>query len=139
KLGEVADKPVATRPPASTTRSPGVAVEPPRAAPDYERHELALRLHEIWPYLNEQTLYATHLGLQGKVSRLAETGDEKFLKLERVVDDVKKRAEGGWLRARGVYQFFRANSDGNDVLIYDGGMKEIARFAFPRQVSGDQL
>jgi 5-methyltetrahydrofolate--homocysteine methyltransferase len=84
-------------------------------------------------------LYGKHLGLQGNVQRLADAGDPKFVKLQAIVDDAKARAEGGWMRARGVYQYFLANSAGNDLLIYDAGGKEAARFAFPRQPGGDQL
>jgi len=56
-----------------------------------------------------------------------------------MVDDAKHRAEGGWIRARGVYRYFLANSDGNDVIIYSPGGQETARFTFPRQATGDQL
>ena len=43
------------------------------------------------------------------------------------------------MRARGVYQFFLANSDGNDLIVYDPTGSEVARFRFPRQPTGDQL
>ena len=105
-----------------------------------------MRLNEVWPYLNEQMLFGRHLGLGGNVARLKQAGDEKYLKLKEIVDDAKKRAEGGWLRARGVYQYFLANSEGNDLIIYgppengagDRG-PELERFSFPRQATGDQL
>ena len=123
---------------AGTSRSASVPVAPPRPAPDLERHELALRLGEVWPYLNEQMLFGRHLGLGGNVGRLREAGDEKYLKLKEIVDDAKKRAEGGWLRARGVYQFFLANSEGNDLIIH-GPNGVVERFSFPRQATGDKL
>jgi 5-methyltetrahydrofolate--homocysteine methyltransferase len=131
---------------ASTVRSPTVDIVPGRPAPDLERHELAVRLHELWPYLNPQMLYGKHLGLQGNVHRLMDAGDPKFQKLHEIVEDAKKRAEGGWIRARGVYQYFLTGSEGNDVAIFgtpgNGSSArgaEIARFTFPRQPGGDQL
>ncbi|MFN2465999.1 MAG: methionine synthase [Candidatus Dormibacteria bacterium] len=124
---------------AGSSRSASVEIAPVREAPDLERHELAIRPGEVWPYLNEQTLFGTHLGLGGNVRRLAEAGDAKYLKLKAIVDDAERRAEGGWIRTRGVYQFFLANSDGNDVVVYASGGAEVARFSFPRQASGDQL
>jgi 5-methyltetrahydrofolate--homocysteine methyltransferase len=91
-------------------------------------------------------LYGKHLGLQGNVHRLIESGDPKLLKLQDIVDDAKRRAEGGWMRARGVYQYFRAGSEGNDVVIFappgNGSSAlgpELARFTFPRQPAGDKL
>jgi 5-methyltetrahydrofolate--homocysteine methyltransferase len=86
------------------------------------------------------------MGLQGNVHRLMESGDEKFLKMQEIVEDAKKRAEGGWIRARGVYQYFLAGSEGNDVVIFapaDNGSSprgaELARFTFPRQAEGERL
>ncbi|MGI8609904.1 MAG: methionine synthase [Candidatus Dormibacteria bacterium] len=139
KLTELAERPKAAAPQAGTSRSSSVSVVPVREAPDLERHELALRPGEVWPYLNEQTLFGKHLGLRGNIARLAERGDPKYLKLQAVIDDAKRRAEGGWMRARGVYQFFKANSDGNQVIVYSPTGQEAARFHFPRQPSGDQL
>jgi 5-methyltetrahydrofolate--homocysteine methyltransferase len=146
KLGEVPVKVARPTASASTERSPSVEVAAVRAAPDLERHELAVRLHELWSYLNPQMLYGKHLGLQGNVHRLMESGDAKFAKLQEIVEDAKKRAEGGWIRARGVYQYFPAGSEGNDVVIFappDNGAgargAELARYTFPRQAEGEQL
>jgi 5-methyltetrahydrofolate--homocysteine methyltransferase len=135
-LREQAPRPL---PRAGTSRSSSVEVAPVREAPDLERHEVALRPAEVWPYLNEQTLYGSHLGLPGNVRRLAEAGDPRYLKVKAMVDDAKRRAEGGWIRARAVYRFFLANSEGNDVVVYNPGGQEAARFSFPRQPTGDQL
>ena len=50
-----------------------------------------------------------------------------------------------WLKPRGVYGYWPAQSDGNDLLIYDGDSVEkgspivINRFTFPRQPSGEFL
>jgi 5-methyltetrahydrofolate--homocysteine methyltransferase len=52
----------------------------------------------------------------------------------------------GWLQPRAVYGFFPAQTQGNDVLIYDpdgyaadGSTREIARFHFPRQEGREHL
>ncbi|HEV1998635.1 MAG TPA: vitamin B12 dependent-methionine synthase activation domain-containing protein, partial [Candidatus Dormibacteraeota bacterium] len=139
KLGALGERPRPVLPEAGTTRSSTVEVAPVREAPDLERHELALRPSEVWPYLNEQMLFGKHLGLGGNIARLAAAGDAKYLKLQAVIDDAKRRADGGWMRARGVYQFFLASSDGNDVVIHRPEGGEAARFSFPRQPTGDQL
>ena len=50
-----------------------------------------------------------------------------------------------WLQPRGVYGYWPANSDGNDLIIYDPATiseekpAELARFHFPRQPGGDRL
>ena len=139
KLTELGERPKPVLPRAGTSRSGSVDVVPVREAPDLDRHELALRPGEVWPYLNEQMLFGKHLGLGGNVARLAAAGDEKYLKLQALIDDAKRRAEGGWMRARGVYRYFLANSDGNDLSIYAPGGQEAARFSFPRQPTGEQL
>lgn len=45
------------------------------------------------------------------------------------------------LRPQAVYGYFPANSDGDDLIIWDpsGERQEIARFSFPRQPSGEYL
>jgi 5-methyltetrahydrofolate--homocysteine methyltransferase len=139
KLTQLAERPKPEVPAAGSTRSPTVDVVPARDAPDLEPHQLALRPGEVWPYLNQQMLFGKHLGLGGNVARLAAAGDAKYLKLEGIVDDAKRRAEGGWMRARGTYQYFLANSNGNDLIIFGPGGQELARFSFPRQPTGDQL
>ncbi|HEV3231618.1 MAG TPA: vitamin B12 dependent-methionine synthase activation domain-containing protein, partial [Candidatus Dormibacteraeota bacterium] len=138
-----AARPVPVAVPAAARRSALVRPEPPRPAPDLERHEHAVRLRELWPFVNPQSLYGNHLGLPGNVWRLAEQGDPRYRKLEAIVDDVKRRAEGGWLRARGVHRFFPAASEGNDLIVYDPdsptSRREVARFHFPRQAREDGL
>ncbi|GAC1583439.1 MAG: methionine synthase [Candidatus Dormibacteria bacterium] len=139
KLEALRDKAPRVVAAAGTERSPAVPMVPVREAPDLDRHELVLRPAEVWPYLNEQTLFSSHLGLSGNVRRLAEAADPKYLKLKDIVDDARRRAEGGWIRTRGVYRYFLANSEGNSIIIWAPGGKEAARLTFPRQATGDQL
>ncbi|HEY3226602.1 MAG TPA: vitamin B12 dependent-methionine synthase activation domain-containing protein, partial [Planctomycetota bacterium] len=127
----------------ATVRSSRISTdEPIRRPPDLRRHEVEVAdLSVLWPYLNLQMLYSKHLGLRGLVERLVAQGDAKLKEVERIVRDVQRRAiEDGWLKARGVYQFYPASSEGNDLIVYDEfGLQEIERFTFPRQPGPDGL
>ncbi|MEW6366707.1 MAG: vitamin B12 dependent-methionine synthase activation domain-containing protein [Acidobacteriota bacterium] len=120
-------------------RSRKIAEVPPRRPPTLARRIIKADVTELWPYLNHQMLYGKHLGLRGSVERLAESGDAKYRELDAVVRDVKSRAEQGWMKARGVVQFFFANSEGNDLILYDEADQELTRFTFPRQAEPDGL
>ena len=94
------------------------------------------KLSHLEPYINMQMLLGKHLGLQGKISRLLEEKNEKAMALKDNVDSLLADAkENGIITANGIYQFFPAQSSGNDVIIYDPENKknEIERFTFPRQ------
>jgi 5-methyltetrahydrofolate--homocysteine methyltransferase len=120
--------------PVSTVRSSLIDVhEPPRDAPDTDRHTLQFRLPELWPYLNRQMLYSKHLGLRGSVERLEAERDSKFLEIEAIVKDVQRRAEDGWIRARGIYRYFGAASEGNRLILFGGDGREVGHFDLPRQ------
>ncbi|KMY53058.1 methionine synthase [Bacillus sp. FJAT-27231] len=84
------------------------------------------------PYVNMQTLIGHHLGLKGKVEKLLAERDERAVALKETVDGF---LQSGRLRTASVYQFFPAQSDGDDVIIYDpaDSKTEIERFTFPRQ------
>ncbi|HXG62437.1 MAG TPA: methionine synthase [Planctomycetota bacterium] len=116
------------------------ADEPVRVPPDLERHVVEVPdLRAIWPYLNRQFLYSKHLGLKGAVARLEAERDPKFLEIEEVVREVMRRCEAGWMRARGVYRFFKADSEGNTLSVYDPAGRLLERFDFPRQPRRDGL
>lgn len=122
------------------------AVFPAAAAvipPDTERHVLRdYPLAQIWPYVNRKMLLGKHLGIKGDVEQLLADGDQKaeevFFNVERVF---KRAMEKGEIRARGIYQFFPAQSEGNDILIYDpkDQTKILERFHFPRQAKEPYL
>jgi 5-methyltetrahydrofolate--homocysteine methyltransferase len=120
---------------APPVRSPRVEVLPGLPPPDEEEHLLEeVDLTEVWPYLNERALYGRHLGLRGAFSLLRGAGDRRAIELERVVREVQ---ESGWIRGRAVYRFFRAASDGNEVVIHPPG-GPAASISFPRQRSGER-
>lgn len=104
---------------------------------DLKKHAfLNYKLSHIKPYINMQTLLGKHLGLNGKVERLLNEGNKKAVELmEKVNDLFQEVMEKELLKAKGVYQFFPAQSEGNDIIIFDPNnhSKEIERFTFPRQ------
>ena len=120
---------------APPVRSPRIEIHAPLPPPDQEEHALeALDLRDVWRYVNDQMLYGKHLGFRGSFSKLREAGDPKAQELAAVIEDIKGR---GWIRARAVYQFFEAASEGNLLHLSAGGNR-VATFTFPRQRTGDR-
>ncbi len=97
-------------------------------------------LREVWPYLDLTQLYKLNWGVKGKDSEeykhLIQTQFEPMrLKMQ---DEILAK---NWFEPKLVYGFWQANSDGNDLVIYDGNdpKKELERFKFPRQRVGRHL
>ena len=86
----------------------------------------------LYPYVNMRTLIGHHLGLRGNVDKMLADGEERAVQLHEMVTGF---LESGHLAASGLYQFFPAQADGDDVVIYDpsDSKTEIERFTFPRQ------
>lgn len=105
--------------------------------PDFAPHILRqYPISHLVPYVNLQMLLGHHLGLRGQVERLLKEGDSKALELKSVTDAIIQEAiDEGTLVANGMYRFFPAQSEGNDILIYDpeDRSKVLRRFSFPRQ------
>ncbi len=121
---------------APEVRSENVEIAPPVAPPDREEHVLSeLDLQEIWAYVNPHMLYAKHLGLRGSYRKLKEAGDPKLAELEKVIDGLKTR---DWIRARAMYRYFDAWSEGNTLHVAEAG-GPVASFTFPRQTMGERL
>jgi 5-methyltetrahydrofolate--homocysteine methyltransferase len=128
------------RPAAPAARAPLTRVAIPEP-PDLEPHVLRdIPLAHVFPYLNLQMLLGKHLGLRGLVGRLLEEGDTRALELRDLVDDLKREAIArGWLRARGIYRWFRARAAGDVLRLFDTAGGEAGRFEFPRQREGEGL
>ncbi|MBI2217002.1 MAG: methionine synthase [Candidatus Rokubacteria bacterium] len=136
---------------AAPAPAPAAAAAPPARArlergpvptpPDLDPHVLRdVPLAWIYPYLNLQMLYGKHLGLRGPVARLLADGDAKAKELEAVVEALEADAAArGWLRAHGIYRWFRARSHGETIVLSDPTGAEAARFTFPRQRDGERL
>ncbi|KQL51814.1 MULTISPECIES: methionine synthase [Bacillaceae] len=104
---------------------------------DLEPHIIKqYNIEHIFPYVNMQMLLGRHLGVQGKVEKLLAEGHEKTVELKEKVDALFSDANQlKTLQANAMYQFFPAQSDGNDLIIYDpmNPTTELERFSFPRQ------
>ena len=148
---EVKERPKAAAPVVPSTRSKEVPIlERVPAVPDYERHVLTnTPLDHIWKFINPVMLYGRHLGLRTASralgtpaeAELAKTEEgRKALALKEAVEEIKAFLRGGVMKARAVFQFFKAGSDGNRVLLFDGRTGEQkALFEFPRQEKEDGL
>lgn len=106
--------------------------------PDLERHILRdYPITHLLPYVNLEMLLGKHLGLRGGVDKLLQKNDPKALQLKEVVDGIFHEINTqGILKAHGMYRFFPAQSDGNDIIIYDpkDHSKILKTFSFPRQI-----
>ncbi|MFD2371997.1 methionine synthase [Brevibacillus sp. GCM10020057] len=129
----VAPKPKSALP----ARSAVSKTVPVHVPPDCERHVLRqYPISHLQPYLNLRMLLGKHLGVRGNVDKLIESGDEKVLELYGLVEELLSDAkQTGSITAHGMYQFFPAQSDGNQVIVYDPNdhSKVLERFDFPRQ------
>ncbi|GIP32637.1 methionine synthase [Paenibacillus sp. J2TS4] len=105
--------------------------------PDLDRHIMRnYPINHLIPYVNFEMLMGKHLGLRGGVDKLLQNKDPKALQLKEVVDGIFEEVNrNGILQAHGMYRFFPAQSDGNDIIIYDPNdhSKVLKTFSFPRQ------
>ncbi|WP_400164021.1 methionine synthase [Brevibacillus sp. TJ4] len=110
---------------------------PVHVPPDCERHVLRqYPISHLHPYINLRMLLGKHLGVRGNVEKLIESGDEKVVQLYDLVEELLAEAkQQGTITAHGIYQFFPAQSDGNDIIVYDPNDhgRVLERFSFPRQ------
>ena len=135
-----------TEPPAVPAETPGARrsvvsrTVPVPTPPDLSLHLLRdVPLGHVFPYLNLQMLLGKHLGVKGSVARLLEQGDPKVVEINETVEALERLAiEQRLLRANGLYRFYEAAADGDDLLLLEAG-RELARFRFPRQPAGERL
>lgn len=110
---------------------------------DTERHIVkSYTLAHVEPYINKQMLIGHHLGVKGNVEKLLANGDEKAIKINDMINQLVQDAKNNnWIQPQAVYQFFPAQSDGNQVIIYDPNNPKtvIQVFDFPRQNDGAHL
>lgn len=109
--------------------------------PHYDEILIQERFETIWPYINKQMLYGTHLGLKGNVKNLLSNQDEKTKKIVDMVERVKEEViKKELIKAKCVARFFKVKSENDDLIILDHQTeKEIERFRFPRQSRGHQM
>ena len=109
--------------------------------PHFEPVIVTETLETIWPYMNPQMMYGTHLGLKGNIKKLLADGDEKAVKLSKLLSDLKEKIiRENLVAAKGLYQFFKVRAEGESLIILDDKTElEKMRFTFPRQEGGKQL
>jgi 5-methyltetrahydrofolate--homocysteine methyltransferase len=103
---------------------------------DLKKHVIKnYSLAMVEPYINLQMLLGHHLGVKGKISRLLAEKDEKVVGMKEMIDDLMTLSkQENLIKPSATYQFFPAQADGDDVVIYNSDEKtEIERFTFPRQ------
>jgi 5-methyltetrahydrofolate--homocysteine methyltransferase len=102
-------------------------------------------IDEVFDLLDLDELYRLQWGARGSGEQYQKTVREEF---EPALSRLKQDAEqNGWIKPQAVYGYFPAQSNGNDVVIYDpaayssdgGSLREIARFNFPRMVGRERL
>jgi 5-methyltetrahydrofolate--homocysteine methyltransferase len=125
---------------ADTTRSATPIVDPP-TAPFYGVRELTdFTYADMWPHLDLKTLFRLHWGGKGvKDEAWEKLQQEEFL--PRLAAMQRDAEETGWLMPRALQAIFPANSDKNDLVVFDPVEqdREIARFTFPRQPARERL
>jgi len=122
--------------------SVSTSIELPRAPFLGDRIVEDIPLEQIYPYINLVALFRGQWGL--KKGDLSEADYEKFLDehawpvFERLSKQCKDERI---LRPQVVYGYFPANSDGDDLVVFDpkDHDREIERFRFPRQGSRERL
>ena len=115
-------------------------VDPPTPPFWGVREMPGVSLPEVWPCLDLKTLFRLHWGGKGVKDEAWEAlqRDEFLPRLARMQAEAEAT---GWLLPRVRYGYFPANSEGNDLVVFDPDdhAREIARFAFPRQPRRDRL
>lgn len=102
-----------------------------------------LPLEIIFEYINKKELFRLSWG--GKNTH-GEAWKKLSAEFEERLETMRKQAiHEKWLKPQAVYGYFPAQSDENDLIIYDptfmnsSSLTEIARFYFPRQTKGESL
>ncbi len=153
RLWEGAAEATAPAGPRTNERSTEVPIlETVPQATDFARHHVkGQSLDLIWRYVNNLVLFYRHLGVPGEAVKLWQKGDKgaleahpagaKVLELAAMIEDVKNEVKRtGLMAPEAVFQFFRADSEGNFLRLYDeAGKNAEATFEFPRQHKANGL
>ena len=107
------------------------------------RTVVQIPLEEVFHYLDKRSLFRLSWGAKNAHGEEWESLKAQF---EHRLEKMQRAAlREGWLNPQGVYGYWPALSDGDDLVIYapKKGVNElpieIERFHFPRQSSGDHL
>jgi 5-methyltetrahydrofolate--homocysteine methyltransferase len=125
-----------------TTRSDVNPNAPVPRAPFYSSRVVSdIPLEDVFAFVNETALFKGQW--QFKQGRRTAEEYRAFVaeKVRPVYDELKRRSEReNLLTPRVVYGYFPAQSEGNDLIVYqDDERTERVRFTFPRQTTGRRL
>lgn len=129
--------------PVFAERSPVVGDAPNIPTPPFwgVRVRKDFDLREIFQYINDTALFKNQWQLktasQEDYVRLV---DEKFRPIKKKLEE--EVIASGLFEPKAVYGYFPAQSEGNDVIVYEAGAnssRELLRFTFPRQREGRKL
>jgi 5-methyltetrahydrofolate--homocysteine methyltransferase len=133
---------VSTGDTSDTTRSDVNPNAPIPRAPFYGSRVVAdIPLEDVFAFVNETALFKG----QWQFKQGRRTAEEYRAlvaeKVRPVYDELKRRSEReNLLTPRVVYGYFPAQSEGNDLIVYqDDERTERVRFTFPRQTTGRRL
>ena len=140
-------------PSASPSRSPGVATDNPIFEPPFlgARVMKGIAIDDIAEYINETALFRNQWQMRPQKSETAsktvgETNGETDGEFRERLRPLLRRKlaeakEQGWLEPGVVYGYFCANSEGNDLIVWQDETRssELARFSFPRQTASPWL
>jgi 5-methyltetrahydrofolate--homocysteine methyltransferase len=124
-----------------TTRSDTAVLDQIPAPPFWGVQEPTdFTVRDIWPHLDLKTLFRLHWGGKGvKDEAWADLLENEFNpRLQRMQEEVERTH---WMKPRVRYGYFPANSEGNDLIVYDpvDQDRELTRFVFPRQPARERL
>jgi len=134
--------------PVFAERSPVVGDAPNIPAPPFwgVRVRKDYDLREVFRYINETALFKNQWQLKtASQVDYVKLVEQKFRPILRTLQD--EVAATGLFQPQAVWAYFPAQSDGNDVVVYEAGRqpgaavptRELLRFTFPRQKEGRRL
>jgi len=137
-------RPRGAAPSGNTTHTERSAVNPDAVIPTPpfygSRMVTNISLADLFAYVNENALFKGQWQFkQGKMPA------EQYQALVRekvrpIYQELKQRSQREHLLApKVVYGYFRCQSSGNDLIVYDDNEREQVRFTFPRQPAGKHL
>ena len=127
--------------PVSPNRSPDVAADNPIFEPPFlgARVIKGIAIDDIAEYINETALFRNQWQMRPQKGETDGEFRERVRPLLR--RKLAEAKEQGWLEPGVVYGYFCANSEGDDLIIWQDETRssELARFSFPRQTASPWL
>ena len=125
----------------AVTRSPKVRADLPIQPVGYLDRKVRLvpDLREVWSYINPYMLFGRHLGYRGDFEKQLAAREPKAVELFAAMEEVKEEA-AKFMKVRAVWQFFEAEAEGENLLVFSRGESVPAHtWKLKRQKVGDRL